>query len=124
VGDRQRKDEAQRGEIWIPSGNHNQARESGWAIENLIIEYLQRFPAETAGGQPCALILDIYPTHQTGGVLAATEECDVELLFVPAGGTSEYQPLDYRIFRELKPQAKTEITRLMAICGAVSVCCD
>jgi hypothetical protein len=30
--------------------------------------------------------------------MAAAEECDIELLFAPAGGISEYQPLDYRIF--------------------------
>jgi hypothetical protein len=30
--------------------------------------------------------------------MAAAEERDIELLFVPAGGTNEYQPLDYSIF--------------------------
>jgi hypothetical protein len=34
--------------------------------------------------------------------MAAAEECDIELLFVLAGGTNEYQRLDYGILGELK----------------------
>jgi hypothetical protein len=74
-----------------------------------------------AGGQPCALILDVYPTHRTDAIIAAAEECDIEVLLVPAGGTSEYQPFDYHTFGELKSRAKAEITRLMAIRGAVNI---
>jgi hypothetical protein len=95
--------------------------ENGWATENLIIECVQWFHTEIAGGQPCALILDVYPTHRTGVLMAAAEGCDVELLFVPEGGTSEYQPLDYRIFGELTSPAKAEMTRLMAIRGVVNI---
>jgi hypothetical protein len=95
--------------------------ESGWATENLIVEYIQWLHEEIAGGQPCALILDIYPTHRTDIVLAAADECDVELLFVPAGGTSQYQPLDYRVFGELKSRARAEMTRIMAIGGGLNV---
>jgi hypothetical protein len=43
--------------------------------------------------------------------MAASEECDIELLFVPAGGTNKYQPLDYRIFGELESRAKAKITK-------------
>jgi hypothetical protein len=51
-----------------------------------------------AAAQPCVLILDVYSAHQTDVVMAAAEECDLELLFLQASGTSEYQPLDYRMF--------------------------
>jgi hypothetical protein len=63
--------------------------ESGWAAENPIVAYLQWLLAEVARDHPCALILDVYPTHRTDIVMAAAEECDIELLFVPAGGTNE-----------------------------------
>jgi hypothetical protein len=98
--------------------------ESGWATEKLIVEYLQWLHAEIADGLPCALILDVYPTHRTDTVMAAAAQSDIELLFVPAGGTSEYQPLDYRIFGELKSRARAEITRLTAIGGGANVDCD
>jgi hypothetical protein len=95
--------------------------ESIWATENLIIEYLQWLHAEIAGGHPWTLILDAYPTHHTDVVMVAAEKCDIELLSVPAGGTNEYQPLDYRIFSKLKSRAKAEITRLMAVRGGVDI---
>jgi L-serine deaminase len=53
--------------------------------------------------------------------MAAAEECDTELLFMPAGGTSGYQPLDYRIFGELKPRAKGEMARFMVIHRTVDI---
>jgi hypothetical protein len=53
--------------------------------------------------------------------MAAAAQCDIELLFVPADGPSEYQPLDYRIFGGLKSRARTEITRLMAIGGGANI---
>jgi hypothetical protein len=53
--------------------------------------------------------------------MAATKECDINLLFVPVGGTGDDQPLDYCIFREFKPRAKAEIASFMAIRSAVSI---
>jgi hypothetical protein len=41
------------------------------------------------------LILDVYLARRTEVVVNTAGERDIELLFVPAGGTSEYQPLDY-----------------------------
>jgi hypothetical protein len=103
------------------SGTIIKQAESGWATENFIVEYLQWTHTEIAGGQPCALILDAYPTHRSDGLMAATEECDIELPSVPAGGASEYQPLDHHIFGELKSRAKAEIIKLMAIRGSVNI---
>jgi hypothetical protein len=88
--------------------------ESGWATENLTVEYLQGLHTEIADRRPYVLILDVYPTHRTDAVVAAAEECHVKRRFVTAGGTSEYQPLDYRIFGELKSRARAEIARLVS----------
>jgi hypothetical protein len=95
--------------------------ESGGATKNLIIEYSRWLHTEIASGNPCLLIVDVYPTHRTETVMAAAEECDVELVFVPAGGTSEYQPLDHRIFGELKSRVRAEITKLMIFRGGATI---
>jgi hypothetical protein len=76
---------------------------------------------EIAGGCPCVLILDVYPAHRTEIVVNAAGERDIELLFVPADGTSEYQPLDHRIFGELNSRARAEITRLIALGSGVDI---
>jgi hypothetical protein len=59
--------------------------------------------------------------RRTDAIIAAAEECRIELLFFPASGTGKYQQLNYRIFKERKSRAKREITRLMAIRGAVNI---
>jgi hypothetical protein len=49
------------------------------------------------------------------------EECDIKLRFVPTGGTSEYRPLECRIFVELKLRTTAEITRLMSVGGGIGI---
>jgi hypothetical protein len=88
--------------------------ESGWATENLIVEYMEWLHWEIAGGRPCVLIFDVYPTHRPEVMVNTAAE-----LFVRTGGTSEYQPLDYRIFGELKSRATAEITRLIPLGGII-----
>jgi hypothetical protein len=48
--------------------------ENGWEAENLIVEYLQWLHTEIADIRPCVLILDVYPAHRTGAVVASAEE--------------------------------------------------
>jgi hypothetical protein len=99
-----------------------QHTESGWATANLIVQYLEWLHTEIADRRPCfLLVLDIHPAHRTDPAGAAAEECEIELLFVPAGGTSEYQPLDCRIFGELKSRARAEIVRLMSHSGGIDI---
>jgi hypothetical protein len=83
----------------------------GWATEKSIMKYMEWLHGEISDGCPCALILDIYPTHRTGRVRATAQENDVELLFVPAGGTARFQPMDRRVFGELKARARAEFGR-------------
>jgi hypothetical protein len=85
--------------------------ESGWATENIVMSYIEWLSHEIADGTPCALILDVYPTHRTDRVIEIAAANDVELLFVPAGGTGRFQPLDRRIFGELKARARAEFRR-------------
>jgi hypothetical protein len=76
---------------------------------------------EIAGDQRCAVILDVYLIHRTDVVMGASEECDIELLFMPVDGTSEYQPLDYCILGELKQRAKAEIINHLIVRVAMNI---
>jgi hypothetical protein len=67
------------------------------------------------------LILDVYPTHRTDRVVESAAANDVELLFVPAGATGRFQPLDRRVFRELKARARAEFGRWMWRAGGLDI---
>jgi hypothetical protein len=56
-------------------------------MENVIIAFIELLHREIANYEPCILVLDIYRNHRTERVIAATEENDLELFFVPACGT-------------------------------------
>ncbi|MDR0753283.1 MAG: hypothetical protein LBE95_01290 [Holosporaceae bacterium] len=51
----------------------------------------------------------MYPGHRIVHTIAAAN--NVELFFVPAGGTGRFQPMDRCIFEDLKPRARTEFAR-------------
>ena len=61
---------------------------------------------------PLILILDVYRAHLTDDVKEFAKARHIELLFVPPGCTSLYQPLDRRVFGELKAAARREFNRL------------
>jgi hypothetical protein len=84
---------------------------SGWATENVIIESIKWLHQEIADYKPCALVLNVYPTHSGEWVIASAEEDNMELLFVPAGGIGRFQPMDRRAFGELRARAPAEFSR-------------
>jgi hypothetical protein len=94
---------------------------NGWATEPLIIEYLNWIDLDAVDGEPCVLVLDIDPMHRTPAVQASARDLDVELLDVPAGATEEFQPLDRRIFGELKSRARVEFERIRASTGSIAM---
>jgi hypothetical protein len=57
------------------------------------------------------LVLDVYTTHRTDKIQQLAENLDIELLYVPSGGTGEYQLLDRLVFGELKSRARAEFAR-------------
>jgi hypothetical protein len=93
----------------------------GWATENLIVGSLEWLHREIADGLPCILIMDVYPCHRADAVFAAADANDVELLFVPAGATGRFQPMDRRVFGELKARARAEFARRMWSTGQTDV---
>lgn len=55
-----------------------------------------------ANGFPCALVLDCYPAHRTQAVKDLARQLNIELIFVPANGIGNYQPLDRKLFGIVK----------------------
>ena len=91
--------------------------ESGWTTESVMMRFLDAIHQD-AGGCPCCLVLDLYPSHRTEAVIKRAEELDIELIFVPAGLTSKLQPLDIRVFGELKSRARAEFQRIAVHTGS------
>lgn len=57
--------------------------------------------------QPCALVLDCFKAHCTKTVRRFAKEQYIELIFVPANGTSDFQSLDRRAFGILKSKLRS-----------------
>jgi hypothetical protein len=85
------------------------------------VAYIEWLHREVADGHPCVLVLDVYPSHRTERVFATAESNDVELLFVPAGDTGRFQPLDRRVFGELKSRARAEFGRRLWLAGGADI---
>ena len=81
------------------------SNENGWSTETVMIDFLEAVHAH-AGGEPCCVIWDVYPSHRSELVCKRAGELYIELLYVPAGTTSRLQPLDVRIYGELKMRAR------------------
>ena len=58
--------------------------------------------------QPCALILDQYPSHVSQSTREKAEELKIRLVFIPTSATDLFQPLDVRVFGTLKSMASSE----------------
>lgn len=77
---------------------------NGWCTEQTMLEYLQ-WLSKYNQGKNIALILDVYRAHRTEAVKNRARELNIELVYVPANGTSLYQPLDLRIMGILKKKS-------------------
>jgi hypothetical protein len=84
---------------------------SGWTNEEMMVQFLEWLSGRVSE-QPCLLVLDVYPAHRTLRLQELIRELRIELLFVPAGGTSQFQPLDRCVFGELKSRARTAFERI------------
>jgi hypothetical protein len=91
---------------------------TGWTNEALMTKYGERL-SERYHGQPLFLVLDVYERHRTEHLRERASELNITLCFVPAGGTSRFQPLDTRIFGELKARARHEFFQLAAQTGVL-----
>ena len=85
--------------------------ENGWCNEAIAMKYLEHIHSD-AEGERCCLIWDVYSSHRSDAVVRKAKELNIELLYVPAGMTSVFQPLDIRIFGELKMRARAAFESL------------
>lgn len=78
-----------------------------WMNEDLMIDYLQHLYDNWSKGQPCALLVDCFRAHCTKIVKKFAKEHFIELIYIPANGTSDFQPLDRRIFGIIKSKLRS-----------------
>ena len=84
---------------------------SGWTTVPVMFNYLnwlRNYMNEKyhASKETIYLILDIYRAHTDARVKTLAENLNIKLLFIPAGATDIYQPLDRNVFGALKGKAR------------------
>jgi hypothetical protein len=119
------------GENWFPlAEGHPHARVLGDEKEAGIANFIRTNYIRTGKGATRGILqslcLDSYmlqkederycdrfaaSSHRTKPILATAEALDVELLFVPAGGTARFQPMDRQILGELKARGRADFIR-------------
>lgn len=82
---------------------------NGWMDETYMLRWLKLF-SDWMNNEKCALILDVFPAHRTQAVKDLAKELNIELLFVPAGATDRFQPLDRHIYGGLKSRIRSKFT--------------
>jgi hypothetical protein len=99
----------------VKCGIHEESKlfstETGWTSQKVLMEYIQ-WLSEYNDNIPIVLILDRCSVHLTDTIQKFASSKDVHLLFIPSGCTAALQPLDRRIFGELKSRAHAESARL------------
>lgn len=78
---------------------------NGWVNNGIIVLALEEIYKNTAG-KPSALLLDQFTIHADDFIAEEAKKRNIELIFVPKGLTSKYQPLDVLINGILKQKAK------------------
>jgi hypothetical protein len=92
---------------------------SGWSNTTVMEAYLQKlreyydttFANDTnykVHDSAIDLIWDCFAAHRNIEIREIAKRLNINLHFVPAGGTGDYQPLDVRVFGALKAIAKNE----------------
>jgi hypothetical protein len=81
---------------------------SGWVTIQVMEEYFKflrhsmQKQVELGERDKILLIIDLYASHRQPELIRKAAEQNIELLFIPAGMTAELQPLDAKIFGQLK----------------------
>ena len=88
--------------------------ETGWINKEAFERYLMILREQFEGDDTIYLLLDIYPAHRVESVKNLAAELNIHLVYVPAGLTDKFQPLDRRIFGALKASAKAQVYQFMS----------
>jgi hypothetical protein len=84
---------------------------NGWTDASVAEAYL-RYMRQRMGRKHFVLIWDVFAAHRERHVLAIAERLNIKLIFIPAGQTDRFQPLDRRVFGPMKERAKEEFAML------------
>lgn len=86
---------------------------SGWMITPIWLSYLTYlralFPIDeklSEEDNKLYLVCDCYPVHHNEIARLAASDLNIKLIMIPKGATDECQPLDRRIFGNMKKKAK------------------
>ena len=96
-------EESQIGDVGYHWKSHS---ESGWVTEDVFCQYLHHIRQYYDDGDKIYLIHDVYTVHRKIEVINEAAALNIEMIFIPAGLTDAYQPLDRRIFGVLKAKAR------------------
>lgn len=77
-----------------------------------MIRYL-KWLKERNGGRLIYVVWDLHASHRDEQVKAWAEKEEIGLLYIPAGQTNEWQPLDRRVFGSLKSKAMKMLNEKM-----------
>jgi hypothetical protein len=109
-----------RGELIV---THQRA---GWCDSAVACQFLRHFVEWTSKvvRQPRqqtrpTLLWDVYAWHLSEQTKAEAERLGIDLEFIPAGKTGKLQPLDCRIFGELKARVRAAVERDLAETGEI-----
>jgi hypothetical protein len=79
---------------------------SGWCDKTTAMQYLKWLRATRPAGQKLLLVWDVFSAHRDAEVKTEAARLNIELIFILAGMTDKWQPLDDRIFGSLKKRAQ------------------
>ena len=102
-GKTEQVEETQIGDVSYHWKTHS---ESGWVTEDVFSQYLNHIRQYFDDMEKIYLILDVFPAHRHQKVIKEAAELNIDLIFIPAGLTDTYQPLDRSIFGVLKAKAR------------------
>lgn len=86
----------------IINGQHQTSfSASGWMDKKIMKLYLE-WLSDMHNNSAICLVMDRYSAHIDGEVLQHASDHNIEIIFVPSGLTSEYQPLDRKVYGVVK----------------------
>jgi hypothetical protein len=90
-------------------------QKDSWCDAQLAKDYVgeyQRF-SHNHGMKELGMLWDVFAAHRAEDVKAFARERKVVLFYIPAGQTGSLQPLDYRIFGNVKAKVREDFMRRM-----------
>ena len=85
---------------------------SGWATAELMKQYLKWLTGKIEK-RNAYLLWDLHSSHRDEDVKKYSTKKNIQLSYIPAGQTGEWQPLDRKIFGNLKKQCHYEFEKLL-----------